>query len=51
MQSKSEKDYLSTSPIAGLTKEEARERLSDGLGNNPSKKSEKGFWSIFKHNV
>lgn len=51
MQCNSEKDYLSTSPIAGLSAEEARERLASGLGNAPSKKSEKGFWAIFKHNV
>lgn len=51
MQNKSEKDYLSTSPIAGLSKEEAQERLLSGLGNAPSKKNEKGFWSILKANV
>ncbi len=51
MQNKNEKDYLSTSPIAGLSKEEAQERLLSGLGNAPSKKNEKGFWSILKANV
>lgn len=51
MKKESEKDYLSTSPISGLSREEAKERYLDGLCNAPSKKSQKGFWSIFKHNV
>ncbi len=51
MEKKSEKDYLATSPISGLSTEEARQRFLDGFSNAPSKKSEKGFWSIFKNNV
>ena len=51
MKNKAEKDYLSTSPMSGLSREEAKERFLDGLSNVPSKKNQKGFWSIFKHNV
>lgn len=48
---KDEKNYLATSPISGLTKDEARQRFLDGLSNAPSKKSEKGFWKILRNNV
>lgn len=45
------KDYLSTSPITGLSLEEALARREEGLGNVRVEKSGKGYGDIIKNNV
>ncbi len=45
------KDYLSTSPIAGLSQEEVLARRNEGLGNVRVEKSGKGYGDIIKNNV